>query len=323
MATTGQDTLYLSENKNRLLIYNSMTFFIPDLYDLGDINADGNNDVLFTLNNLDGDNECEILYGKLVFDVGDTINFDEAGITKTKIDMTNYSGTTRSLVSGDFNGDGIVDLLYPAFDSYLSMNNQYSNVFAIFGSQQLSEKSIFDPANEGNVLQIISDNVNNEFGYRVTAGDINADGYDDIIIGVNDENPRIIISNGSSRLQYPNAAGAVYIFYGKADEPTGVKDNEPQNLSSDFTIHNSYPNPFNPATTIEYSVPHTGHMRIDVYNILGQKVRTLVNDAMPTGNHLVLWDGRNEFGMSVSGGVYLVRMVAGNKVASRKILMVK
>jgi len=88
-------------------------------------------------------------------------------------------------------------------------------------------------------------------------------------------------------------------------------------------LKGNYPNPFNPSTTIAFDVAHEGRVVIDVYNIKGQRVRSLVNGVYEAGGHSVVWNGRDEAGHSVGSGVYFYRMSAGEYVGVRKMVMVK
>ncbi|HCD50848.1 MAG TPA: hypothetical protein DEQ34_00270, partial [Balneolaceae bacterium] len=83
-------------------------------------------------------------------------------------------------------------------------------------------------------------------------------------------------------------------------------------------------NPFNPSTTIGFEVPDNNTMvRLEIYNILGQRVKTLVNDVHSIGRYSVRWDGTNDAGMQVSTGIYLYRIQAGDIVQSKKLTFIK
>ncbi|MCB9088176.1 MAG: S8 family serine peptidase [Calditrichae bacterium] len=90
-----------------------------------------------------------------------------------------------------------------------------------------------------------------------------------------------------------------------------------------FELAQNYPNPFNPTTTIQYSLPEATQVRLDIYNMTGQKVRTLVSGGMEAGQHSVQWDGTNEFGEKVTSGMYIYRIVAGDFVQTRKMVLLK
>ncbi len=72
----------------------------------------------------------------------------------------------------------------------------------------------------------------------------------------------------------------------------------------------SYPNPFNPSTTISYSVPENSSVKLDIYDVAGRKVRSLVDESRSAGYHNVVWNGRDENGSQVSSGMYLYRFTA-------------
>jgi hypothetical protein len=98
-----------------------------------------------------------------------------------------------------------------------------------------------------------------------------------------------------------------------------VKDGLPRT----FELSDNYPNPFNPSTMINYGVPKNGTVSLIVYNILGQRVRTLVNAPMTAGRYSIAWDGRNEAGSVLSSGVYFYRLQAGATALVKKMLLLK
>jgi len=85
----------------------------------------------------------------------------------------------------------------------------------------------------------------------------------------------------------------------------------------------NYPNPFNPSTTISYGLSEAGRVSLKVYNMLGQLVRTIVDEQQLEGNHEAVWDGRNEIGATVASGIYVYRMTAGNFVETKRMILMK
>ena len=86
----------------------------------------------------------------------------------------------------------------------------------------------------------------------------------------------------------------------------------------------SYPNPFNPRTTIEYGVSEPGaHVRVAVYDISGRVVRMLVDDPRPAGRFTVVWDGRDERGGAVASGVYFYEVVIGDFRQAKKLVVLR
>ncbi|MBL7149555.1 MAG: T9SS type A sorting domain-containing protein [Candidatus Cloacimonetes bacterium] len=90
------------------------------------------------------------------------------------------------------------------------------------------------------------------------------------------------------------------------------------------TLHRNYPNPFNPTTTISFSIPEESKVDLSVYNIKGQKVKSLVKESFESGNHSVIWDGNDDTGKPVSSGVYFYKLnVNGKSEAVKKCLLLK
>jgi hypothetical protein len=90
-----------------------------------------------------------------------------------------------------------------------------------------------------------------------------------------------------------------------------------------FALEQNFPNPFNAGTTFRFAVPKQEFVEIEVYNLLGQKVRSLVAGEMTAGKHTVNWDATDDFGREVSSGVYLINMSAGKFGQSRKALLLR
>jgi hypothetical protein len=110
---------------------------------------------------------------------------------------------------------------------------------------------------------------------------------------------------------------------------TGVGDDEGWDDDPDdvppyrFELLQNYPNPFNPVTTIEYSVPSHAQVTIEIFNVLGRKVRTLVNETKQAGSYRAEWNGTDNAGRPVSTGVYLYRYKAGKVTQTKKMLLLK
>ncbi len=90
-----------------------------------------------------------------------------------------------------------------------------------------------------------------------------------------------------------------------------------------FALHQNYPNPFNPVTTIRYDVPEQSHVTMEIYNLLGQRVATLVNGIQEPGYHAILWNGTNMDGAAMSSGMYFYHIQAGDFRAVKKLILVK
>ena len=94
-------------------------------------------------------------------------------------------------------------------------------------------------------------------------------------------------------------------------------------LPQQFTLSQNYPNPFNLSTTISFYLPGKSDVSLSIYNILGEKVKTLVNGNLDAGNHTVTWDGKNESGSVVASGIYFYKLNAGDNVTIKKMSLLK
>jgi len=90
-----------------------------------------------------------------------------------------------------------------------------------------------------------------------------------------------------------------------------------------FAVSQNYPNPFNPSTDIAYALPEAGNVNIEIYNILGQQVKSLANEYQDAGNYVVTWNGDDESGSTVASGVYFYRVSAGEYKDIKKMVLMK
>jgi len=90
-----------------------------------------------------------------------------------------------------------------------------------------------------------------------------------------------------------------------------------------FALFQNYPNPFNPNTTIKYQLAERVKVRLEIYNILGQKIKTLVQTVQNTGLHQVVWDGKNDNGKQVSSSVFIYRIKADSFNKTRKMILIR
>lgn len=90
-----------------------------------------------------------------------------------------------------------------------------------------------------------------------------------------------------------------------------------------FGLDQNYPNPFNPETVIRYQLSLSGEVKLDIYNLMGQKIKTLVSGKQSTDFHSVKWDGRNDAGIPVTSGVYIYRLKTNEGVQSKKMILMK
>jgi len=113
------------------------------------------------------------------------------------------------------------------------------------------------------------------------------------------------------------------IGYATAPSTTGVEDPSLPEAPGTFTLHQNYPNPFNPATSIRYEVSEPARVVLKVLNIIGQEIRTLVDEIKPVGFYEVVWDGRNRRGLGMPSGVYLYRIEVQGFTLTRKMVLLQ
>ena len=130
-------------------------------------------------------------------------------------------------------------------------------------------------------------------------GDVNGDAL-----------PEVCISDGDSLFVYSTPA-------------TAVGEENQENLAFKFILNQNYPNPFNAQTTIRYYLPHSSNIELCIYNIMGQKVKTLVNGSQTIGFQSVTWDGTDKNDSEVASGVYFYRVKTDCSEQIRKMVLLK
>lgn len=107
------------------------------------------------------------------------------------------------------------------------------------------------------------------------------------------------------------------------DIRTDVGDGDSDPGPINFCLMPNHPNPFNATTVIEFDLPHRSHVELVIYNIIGQRVCTLVDEEFSAGTHRAVWDGRSDSGERISSGVYLYKLTADQFVDARKMVLLK
>ena len=94
-------------------------------------------------------------------------------------------------------------------------------------------------------------------------------------------------------------------------------------LPTEFMLAQNYPNPFNPSTTISYTIAQNAHVKLEIVNLVGNTVRTLLNTRVPSGNHSIVWNGSTNDGKMVTSGIYFYKISVGEITESRKMMFLK
>lgn len=98
------------------------------------------------------------------------------------------------------------------------------------------------------------------------------------------------------------------------------KDNS---IPDEFSLSQNYPNPFNSSTLIKYALKKDVNVLINIYNVLGQKIKTLVDEYQNAGYKSIIWDGTNDNGKAVSSGIYFYKIIAGDFIDKKKMAIIK
>lgn len=121
------------------------------------------------------------------------------------------------------------------------------------------------------------------------------------------------------------AAGVTDGWLGKMAIPTAtaVREIAESPLPESYSLSQNYPNPFNPTTTIEFKVASASRVSVGIFNVLGQRVRTLIDEDLAAGAYATDWDGNDDSGRKLASGVYLYRLQAGEFSETRKMTLLK
>ena len=126
---------------------------------------------------------------------------------------------------------------------------------------------------------------------------------------------RFVLSDGVTSFMPVIVPGGVYY------QAIGV--DEDINLPSEVSLGQNYPNPFNMKTGIDFAVPSPGHVSLELYDILGRQIKTLIDANLEPGYYTAGWDGLDESGNPVSTGMYFYTLKTGDSRLSRKMLLLK
>ncbi len=163
-------------------------------------------------------------------------------------------------------------------------------------------------------------NVGGNLKVSAALADIDLDGDLDIVIPSNTGIFVIDIKRPAYSIEWNCYMGS-YNRSGNVYQSTPNVDNTAPVLATE--LKGAFPNPFNPSTTLSFSVKETAEVSLDIFNQKGQKVRSLLNSTMSPGEHQIIWNGNDDNGRQVSSGLYFFRMKSGTYSSTRKMIMMK
>ncbi|NIR51353.1 choice-of-anchor D domain-containing protein [candidate division KSB1 bacterium] len=107
------------------------------------------------------------------------------------------------------------------------------------------------------------------------------------------------------------------------DSDRGVAEGPFAFIPQRYELNQNYPNPFNPSTTVTFAVPKSGEVKVTIYNLRGQLIRTLISREVVAGQHKVIWDGKDNNNLKAASGVYVYRLQANDFVATKRLVLTK
>jgi len=147
---------------------------------------------------------------------------------------------------------------------------------------------------------------------------------DQIKLGMVDINGKRFMAKGKNRIiEIDGKVEVVSILASDKNSQSIPFKSSSVIVPREYSLDQNYPNPFNPSTEIKFALPQASNVSLEIFNILGRRVTTLINDRLDAGYHSVTWDGINSKGQDVATGVYLYRLKAGDFVKSKKMLLLK
>lgn len=239
-----------------------------------------------------------------------------------------------TVVAEDFDGDGWADIAYGSNDGYNQVSFIFNNGDSTFTAPQTHWSAYYyiyslitgDFDNDSDIDLVMTspngcsaaiwenlgggvflhsvDYGAGDYPYQAVAADFDADGRLDIATANYDGADISLLWNGG---QFPTAVG----------------DDKSAALPEQFSLLPNYPNPFNPSTTISYTLPVQSRVRLAVYNVLGQEVAVLVDREQAAGPYSVEWRGETSGGRPVASGIYFYRLATEQQTFTRKMVLLK
>ncbi len=292
---------------------NLRSFLVPSVPTFADIDLDG---------------DVEILCSYYDFSVSYVLvwNLDGSSFIPGSPDglfaTTPSPGILNMLTVADVSGDGLPEVIascnYDLFFTY-----RVQRIYAWDNSGDIIDG--FPIITTPNIpLSIFSD-------YRFTPmlGDVDNDGKIDLTMTASDS--ALVFLNFNNAV-YDSAAAQITSWrynrrlnnnaYFNGDIATDIEDDE-DILPENFALMQNFPNPFNPSTNIVFSLPSRSEVKLEIFNILGRKIKTVVNEDLSAGRHQIKWDGKDEKGNDVSSGIYFYRLKTDEYTETRKMTLIK
>ncbi|MCZ7615680.1 MAG: T9SS type A sorting domain-containing protein [Ignavibacteriaceae bacterium] len=227
----------------------------------------------------DGDGDNDIV--TTGYDKNDLVLLKNLG-NFTFADEEIITRQTEGFVTMDYENDGDIDIV--TMNRRLDTNGITVFLNDGFGNFTARENCYFPYANG--------------VPWSIIASDFDRDGRTDIAI--------------------TSTSDSLFVLYNLGGGTVGIQDEETEVIPDSYSLTQNFPNPFNPTTTIQFSIPVSGLVQLSIYNILGEEVKTLLNEEKSAGNHSVQFNASH-----LASGIYLYRIQAENFVQTKKMILLK
>ncbi len=273
----------------------------------GDIDQDGYPDLVFSISSLDNGEIYVLRYDGTAYTPHLAVDGSYFAAT---------DGTLGCVVLGDVSGDGAVDIVARVGSVFPGVG--YERVIAVDKDGEVIDGwPIHTYAPQSRVLSTI---------HTPVLTDIDRDGYLDLICSSDDD--QVYVWKLDTPYDPDNIPWGRFlhdsrnsgILPGRGALSSADESDQETAIPSSFSLSQNYPNPFNPTTMIEFDLRSSMHVNLQIFNILGQHVTTLIDAPLEPGRHQVIWDGCDYKGNDAASGLYFYRIQAGSNSQTRKMV---
>jgi hypothetical protein len=253
-------------------------------------------------------------------------------ITEHQLGGVGSTAGQSNIVMGDFDGDTDLDLItLETFSSVKFIRNQgnlnlTSESISVSGAMGLAS---MDYENDGDLDFITVNDQLQTNGITVFLNDGlgNFTARENCFFKFATGLPRSVVASdfdqdGKTDIALVSSVAAgvdsLFVLYNLGGGTVGIQEEETENIATSFSLAQNFPNPFNPTTTIQYSLPQAGNINLKIYNLLGEEVKTLADEYKEAGKHSVQFNANN-----LASGIYFYRIQAGSFVETKKMTLIK
>mgnify|MGYP000321372828 CR=1 FL=1 len=287
--------------------------------------------------NIDGEPNHEIV-SLTVGDFGAVYIFNDTTVSGTLYPFgthyryggfNSYSYTPSSISIDDFDGDGDNDILTTGYhwNELKLIKNQGNLVFndEVIVTRQTRGFVVMDYENDGDKDIVTVNERLEQYGISVflNDGQGNFTTRENCYFPYADGKPWSIVASdfdldGKTDIAVTSSSDSLYVLYNLGGGTVGIRDQEITEVPTSFSLEQNFPNPFNPTTTIQYSIPFSEKVSLKIFNLLGEEVKTLADEFQEAGKYSVQFNANN-----LPSGIYFYRLQAGSFVQTKKMILLK